>query len=92
MNHVHLGLVLLSLLAVTACRDVPVTCGVPDSKQECECSDGRTGGSQTCRNEAWTACVCPGEPIVGSDASTDGQVEASIDSGADTDSGADDGG
>lgn len=68
-KHVGFGFALL-LLCASACKDKPSTCGIPGSKQDCDCSDGRTGGMQTCRDEVWTECVCPGEPIVDSGADT----------------------
>lgn len=90
-KHLHFGFALLLVVATTACQDKPQTCGIPESKQECACSDGRTGGSQTCHNEVWTECVCPGEPIVVPDGGADAQVEAGpvTDGSTDTDSGAD---
>lgn len=98
-THLHLGfsLVLLGLTltgaALTGCADLPITCGVPDSTQACDCSDGRTGGTQTCRNEKWTECVCPGEPIPGTDGSVDGAVDgAAATSGTGGTGGADSGG
>lgn len=90
-KHLHLGLaprfallLVLVVICVTACKDKPITCGVPGSVQECDCSDGRTGGSQTCREGDWTECACTGE-IPGVDGGSDGEV----DSGAGTDGGAD---
>ncbi len=75
MTHrISVGFALLLGLAAVGCKDEPVTCGVPESTQDCDCSDGRTGGEQTCRNGAWTECVCPGDPIP-ADAMIDGATD-----------------
>lgn len=82
MTHrISVGFALLLGLAVVGCKDEPSTCGIPESKQDCDCSDGRTGGEQTCRNGEWTECACPGEPIPQPDGSL---ADAAIDGSAAT--------
>jgi len=72
---VSLAFALLLSFTVFGCRDLPVTCGVPGSNQTCDCEDGRTGGTQTCRDDEWTTCQCEG-PIPDVDASVDAALDS----------------